>query len=72
MAVKRRIIWMSDEDWAKLGEKADLRSLSRSAYIVASTVGGGFITPEAMLRDPVFMAFRPAPKPGARKAGAKP
>jgi hypothetical protein len=58
---KRRVIYLSDMEWAKIGERSEAFGLSRSAYI------GKLIEwrqPEAdSARDP-FREFRPVPKPG--------
>ncbi len=51
---KRRAVWINDTDWAAICEKAKLRNISPSALIRAQIVGGGFITPESLLRDPAF------------------
>jgi hypothetical protein len=62
---KRRVIYMTDQEWADLEGRAKKRGISASAYIRAS-VGGGFITPRDLLTDPAFAQYRPAPK-GGRK-----
>lgn len=57
---------MSDPEWAELDRRSQLRGISASAYIRAA-IGGGFIVPEAVLKDPAFARFTPAPKPRGKK-----
>ena len=71
MAVKRRIIWMSDAEWAQLGQIAKERGDTISAVIrdfwqVASKP----IAPNLgwdPLADLPARPFTPAPKPGKGK-----
>lgn len=39
MAVKRRVIWMDDEDWARLGQYAGDRKVTVSAAIRKAVLG---------------------------------
>ncbi len=72
---KRRVIYMTDQEWAGLIERAKLRDISASEFIRAS-IGGGFLTPESFLADPKMrdllgktpLEFNPVPKPSQRKA----
>ncbi len=38
MTVKRRLIWMTDEQWAEIQRWADSQGLTTSAYIRAATL----------------------------------
>lgn len=59
MAVKRRVVWLSDEQWAKMGERASALKLSRSAYIAKLIE---WRQPEAKSERDPFREFRPVPK----------
>jgi hypothetical protein len=75
---KRRVIYMSDKEWAEAGRLASQMGLSVSGYLRALVVGGRIAPPavaremERIERDLTerpgpFAQFRPVPKPGQRK-----
>jgi len=73
VAVKRRVIWLSDEDWAGLGRRAAAQSLSRSAY-VGAWISDAVAELEAQKKVAALRheltgyvpEFRPVPKPTRR------
>lgn len=56
---KRRVIYMTDQEWADVQSRAKERGLSASEYIRAA------VAPTAV--TPAFAQFRPAPKPKGKK-----
>jgi hypothetical protein len=70
MAVKRRIVWLTDEEWEGIQGRAKTYGMTASAYIRSAAVGGHLI-PLAIQADLAKIAgrapeFRPVPKPSQK------
>ena len=71
--VKRRTIWLSDEEWARVVARANREGVNTSNLIRRTTLGEPSVnlsrlgTPTAAawdVEDDHFGTSRPAPKPG--------
>lgn len=60
---KRRVVYLSNEEWEDVRQRAERLGMTMSSYIRASLVGG-HVTPLSMQRDEHFNSrpFRPVPK----------
>jgi hypothetical protein len=58
--MKRRVIYMSDEDWAETIRQAKQRETSASAWL-RSLVVGGRILPQAFVDEMERIAANPTP-----------
>ena len=66
---KRRVIYMTDQEWDALLDRASRAGISASKYLRDALAGEyiGQALPDAVLKDPSFAQFRPSPKPSQAK-----
>lgn len=70
---KRRVIYMTDDEWARLGELAKQASRSRSALLTEALTPGRMISPPSVRKpDPIIISdddFHPGGIEGMQASG---